>query len=59
MSGPYGIPYDELATQQKEAWESQGMALCETCHEWKPIDEIEAHTGECQECWETTPSENL
>ena len=54
----YGIPWDELATQRKEAYESEGKMQCETCLEWKPTDEIKAHAGECQECWETTPAED-
>jgi hypothetical protein len=57
MSGPYGIPWDELAIQLKEAYESEGLTQCPSCMEWKPTDEIEAHAGECQECWETTTGE--
>lgn len=52
----YGIPDDELAIQQKEAYESEGKAQCPSCMELKPIDELTAHAGECQECWETTGS---
>lgn len=52
----YGIPSDELAIQQKEAYESEGKVQCPSCMEWKPIDEVQAHAGECQECFETSDS---
>ncbi len=52
----YGIPRDELGMQQKEAYEPEGKMQCDTCLEWKPIDEVKAHAGECQECYETSDS---
>ena len=55
MSGPWGIPHEEMATQMKEAYEAEGLSQCETCNEWKPTDEVNAHAGECQQCWEETP----
>lgn len=54
MSRPYGIPWEEFATQQKEANEDAGLLWCDSCSEWKPAEEVKAHAGVCQECWETT-----
>lgn len=45
----YGIPDDELATFQREAYESEGKTWCESCTSYQPNEDFNSD-GVCLSC---------